>query len=78
MSMRRPTRVASSARSPRGRNLGERDVEGQQHVAQAAEFWVFCADFNRNLQICPDAQLGLAEQLLRLTDLLLERQKMHQ
>ena len=37
---------------------------GQQHVAQAAEFWVFCADFNRNLQICPDAQLGLAEQLL--------------
>lgn len=37
---------------------------GQPHVAQAAEFWVFCADFNRHLQICPDAQLGLAEQLL--------------
>lgn len=37
---------------------------GQEHVAQAAEFWVFCADFNRLLQICPDAQLGLAEQLL--------------
>ncbi|EOF4702043.1 nitroreductase NfsA [Klebsiella oxytoca] len=37
---------------------------GQKHVAQAAEFWVFCADFNRNQQICPDAQLGLAEQLL--------------
>ena len=37
---------------------------GQQHVAQAAEFWVFCADFNRHLQIFPDAQLGLAEQLL--------------
>ncbi|MBW9937969.1 oxygen-insensitive NADPH nitroreductase [Escherichia coli] len=36
----------------------------QKHVAQAAEFWVFCADFNRHLQICPDAQLGLAEQLL--------------
>lgn len=35
-----------------------------KHVAQAAEFWVFCADFNRHLQICPDAQLGLAEQLL--------------
>ncbi|WP_424747279.1 nitroreductase NfsA [Klebsiella pneumoniae] len=31
---------------------------------QAAEFWVFCADFNRHLQICPQAQLGLAEQLL--------------
>ncbi|MFU0885904.1 oxygen-insensitive NADPH nitroreductase [Kluyvera sichuanensis] len=37
---------------------------GQEHVAQAAEFWVFCADFNRHLQICPEAQLGLAEQLL--------------
>lgn len=37
---------------------------GQQHVGQAAEFWVFCADFNRHLQICPEAQLGLAEQLL--------------
>ncbi|MGD8106658.1 oxygen-insensitive NADPH nitroreductase [Pantoea sp. FN0302] len=37
---------------------------GQQYVAQAAEFWVFCADFQRNLQICPEAQLGLAEQLL--------------
>lgn len=37
---------------------------GQKHVAQAAEFWVFCADFNRHLQICPDAQLGTAEQLL--------------
>lgn len=37
---------------------------GQQHVAQAAEFWVFCADFNRHLQICPQAELGLAEQLL--------------
>lgn len=37
---------------------------GQEHVAKAAEFWVFCADFNRNQQICPDAQLGLAEQLL--------------
>ncbi len=37
---------------------------GQKHVAKAAEFWVFCADFNRHLQICPDAQLGLAEQLL--------------
>lgn len=37
---------------------------GQPWVAQAAEFWVFCADFNRHLQICPDAQLGRAEQLL--------------
>lgn len=37
---------------------------GQQHVALAAEFWVFCADFNRHLHICPQARLGLAEQLL--------------
>lgn len=37
---------------------------GQQWVSDAAEFWVFCADFNRHLQICPDAQLGRAEQLL--------------
>ncbi|MNN52596.1 Oxygen-insensitive NADPH nitroreductase [compost metagenome] len=37
---------------------------GQQHVALAAEFWIFCADFNRHLQICPDANLGRAEQLL--------------
>ncbi|SFM89249.1 nitroreductase [Izhakiella capsodis] len=37
---------------------------GQRYVASAAEFWVFCGDFNRNQQICPQAQLGLAEQLL--------------
>lgn len=37
---------------------------GQPWVGEAAEFWVFCADFNRHLQICPDAQLGRAEQLL--------------
>jgi len=37
---------------------------GQKYVASAAEFWVFCADFNRNLQINPQAELGLAEQLL--------------
>jgi nitroreductase len=37
---------------------------GQQHVAGAAEFWVFCADFQRNFSICPQAQPGLAEQLL--------------
>src|SRR5471030_1680869 len=37
---------------------------GQKYVASAAEFWVFCADFNRNQQINPEAELGLAEQLL--------------
>ncbi len=37
---------------------------GQPWVSAAAEFWVFCADFNRHLQISPEAQLGRAEQLL--------------
>lgn len=37
---------------------------GQHYVGTAAEFWVFCADFNRHQQIYPQAQLGLAEQLL--------------
>ncbi|WP_394516262.1 oxygen-insensitive NADPH nitroreductase [Pantoea sp. SGAir0430] len=37
---------------------------GQPWVSAAAEFWVFCADFNRHQQICPEAQLGRAEQLL--------------
>ncbi|MCL2899917.1 oxygen-insensitive NADPH nitroreductase [Brenneria tiliae] len=36
----------------------------QMYVAQAAEFWVFCADFQRHLQIFPQAETGLAEQLL--------------
>ncbi|RLM27293.1 nitroreductase A [Brenneria alni] len=36
----------------------------QGYVAQAAEFWVFCADFHRHLQIFPQAETGLAEQLL--------------
>lgn len=37
---------------------------GQPWVEQAAEFWVFCADFNRHQQIFESAQLGMAEQLL--------------
>ena len=48
-------------------SLREQLVEltgGQQHVADAAEFWVFCADFNRHKEIFPQAELGLAEQLL--------------
>lgn len=44
---------------------------GQQHVAQAAEFWVFCADFNRHLQICPQAQLELPQHVLPLFGLCL-------
>jgi len=33
---------------------------GQSWGTDAPEVWVFCADFNRHLQICPDAQLGRA------------------
>lgn len=36
----------------------------QPYVATAAEFWVFCADFHRHTEIAPEAQTGLAEQLL--------------
>jgi nitroreductase len=36
----------------------------QPWISQAAEFWVFCADFNRHKQIYPAAELGMAEQLL--------------
>lgn len=49
------------------RNLREQLVQltgGQPWVSAAAEFWVFCADFNRHQQVCPEAQLGRAEQLL--------------
>ncbi|MBE1273811.1 oxygen-insensitive NADPH nitroreductase [Enterovibrio baiacu] len=37
---------------------------GQAYVADAAEFFVWCADFNRHLQIKPDAKVGFAEQTL--------------
>lgn len=39
-------------------------MESKAYVAQAAEFWVFCADFHRNQEVYPQAQLGYAEQLL--------------
>ncbi len=37
---------------------------GQAYVSSAAEFLIFCADFNRHQQIKPDAKLGFAEQTL--------------
>ncbi|AJR08120.1 oxygen-insensitive NADPH nitroreductase [Photobacterium gaetbulicola] len=37
---------------------------GQEYVASAAEFFVFCADYNRHQQIYPDAKLGFTEQTL--------------
>jgi len=37
---------------------------GQTYVASAAEFLVFCADFQRHKQIHPEAQLGFTEQTL--------------
>ncbi|MCW8327312.1 oxygen-insensitive NADPH nitroreductase [Photobacterium sp. SDRW27] len=36
----------------------------QPYVATAAEFLVFCADFNRHRQIHPEAMLGFTEQTL--------------
>lgn len=36
----------------------------QAYVAQAAEFLVFCADYQRHSQIVPDARTGFVEQLL--------------
>lgn len=36
----------------------------QAYVAGAAEFLVFCADFNRHQQIVPNAKLGFVEQTL--------------
>ncbi|MGZ2417108.1 nitroreductase [Staphylococcus caledonicus] len=35
----------------------------QPYISEAAEFWVFCADFNRNHQIAPEVDLGYAEFL---------------
>lgn len=39
----------------------------QDHVAQAPEMWVFVADLHRNQLICPDSDLGWAEQLVYVT-----------
>ena len=36
----------------------------QPYIEEAAEFWVFCADFNRNHQIAPDVDLEYIEFLL--------------
>ncbi|QIM68184.1 oxygen-insensitive NADPH nitroreductase [Basfia succiniciproducens] len=39
-------------------------ASGQAYVESAAEFWVFCADFNKHKQICPEAQLDYTEVML--------------
>ncbi|MEK4439222.1 oxygen-insensitive NADPH nitroreductase [Paenibacillus sp. FSL K6-2862] len=36
----------------------------QPYIEEAAEFWIFCADFNRNHQIAPDVDLEHIEFLL--------------
>ncbi|PPI88967.1 oxygen-insensitive NADPH nitroreductase [Candidatus Pantoea edessiphila] len=36
----------------------------QQWIIKSPEFWVFCADFNRHLQIAYNAKLGYIEQLI--------------
>ncbi|MCL1093646.1 oxygen-insensitive NADPH nitroreductase [Shewanella kaireitica] len=50
--------------SPDSREKLAQYAGGQPYVASAAEFLVFCADFNRHRQIHPDAQLGFTEQTL--------------
>ena len=39
-------------------------ASNQEYVKTAAEFWVFCIDFNKHKQICPEAQLDYSEVLL--------------
>ncbi|MET3545677.1 nitroreductase [Paenibacillus favisporus] len=36
----------------------------QPYIEEATEFWVFCADFNRNHQVAPDVDLEYIEFLL--------------
>ncbi|AWX14657.1 nitroreductase A [Mergibacter septicus] len=36
----------------------------QPYVQSAPEFWVFCADFSKQAEICPEAQLQWTEVLL--------------
>ncbi|MED3760845.1 oxygen-insensitive NADPH nitroreductase [Peribacillus frigoritolerans] len=36
----------------------------QPYIGEAAEFWIFCADFNRNHQIAPKVDLDYMEYLL--------------
>ncbi|MXP51035.1 oxygen-insensitive NADPH nitroreductase [Pantoea sp. SoEX] len=36
----------------------------QRWIIESTEFWIFCADFNKHLQICNNAKLGYIEQLI--------------
>lgn len=36
----------------------------QMYVKDCAEFFIFCADFNRNYQVVPDGHFGFTEQVL--------------
>lgn len=36
----------------------------QPYIEEAAEFWIFCADFNRNHEIAPNVDLNYIEYLL--------------
>ena len=39
-------------------------ASNQQYVNDAAEFFVFCVDFHKHQQICPEAELDYAEVML--------------
>ncbi|PPI86871.1 oxygen-insensitive NADPH nitroreductase [Candidatus Pantoea edessiphila] len=36
----------------------------QKWILESAEFWVFCADFNRHIEVCSNAKLGYIEYLI--------------
>lgn len=41
-----------------------RVAANQQYVREAAEFWVFCADYAKHQQLFPDAQVDWTESLI--------------
>ena len=49
---------------PEKRKLLAQYAGNQQHVMTAPQFWVFVADYHRNLVTVPDSDLGWAEQLI--------------
>ncbi len=49
---------------PQSRRLLAHYAGDQQQVIDAPEFWVFCIDYDRNLQLLGDADYGWMEQFL--------------
>lgn len=51
-------------KDPAKRKLLAHYAGNQTHVEKAPEFWVFVADYHRNLATVPDSDLGWMEQLI--------------